>query len=101
MTRVDLSRQAERHLAAIRRRLTRDAGPRVALSWISRIRAVAVSLSEFPERGALDAQLGRRRLVVRPYLIFYRIRSDDRIVVLDIIDGRRDLPSALVEDEAD
>lgn len=53
-------------------------------------------LTEFPEMGAMLneddfvlVKTGYRFIVVKPYLIFYRI-IDDRIVVYRILHGRRD-----------
>lgn len=42
---------------------------------------------------------GRRRLVLRPYLIVYSILSKDRVRVVRIVHGARDLPQLLGADD--
>lgn len=72
------------------------AGRRTAAKWRRRIRDAAVRLAEFPYLGAADeAQLGpgRRRWVVEPYLIVYRVEPDRSVTVLRIVHGARDLPA--------
>ena len=93
MTKVEVARQAQRDLRRIEQLLVKEAGPRTALKWIVRLTNAFQSLASRPEQGQVDEQLaGRRRLVVAPYLIVYRLAAADRLVVLRVVDGRRDLP---------
>lgn len=58
-------------------------------------------LEEFPESGAVATQLepeGRyRQVVLRPYLIIYRV-VDDVVWILRFWDSRRDPESLVVKD---
>jgi plasmid stabilization system protein ParE len=54
-----------------------------------------------PYSGPEDPDLGgRRRIVVKPYLVIYRIETPSLVRVVRIVHGARDLP-ALFEDESD
>ena len=59
------------------------------------LEARAQALADHPFLGSLDDTLGpgRRRLVISPYLIVYRVRDDREVTVLRILHGARDLPS--------
>lgn len=61
-------------------------------------------LGDFPDTGAVipeeiapGAERGYRRIVVRPYLIFYRV-VEDRIVIARVLHGRRDWLASLFEE---
>jgi toxin ParE1/3/4 len=61
---------------------------------------VALTLREFPQRGAhpqellLQGNRSFRQLLFKPYRIFYRIRAKTVFIAL-IADGRRDMASLL------
>lgn len=78
--RVILSPAALRDLGAIARYIAQDnpaAARKVGLDLV----AMAQSLSRLPYRGGETAgRTGRRKLVSRPYLIFYRIDEPQRTV---------------------
>jgi plasmid stabilization system protein ParE len=81
--------------------LLRVAGNRTALKWIDRPEAKALGLARQPYAGAESADLGgRRRVVVRPYLIIYCIAPPDLVRIVRIVHGARDLP-ALFSNEAE
>jgi len=73
-----------------------------ALSVLERIEERARSLELAPERGRVVPELRAvdvyqyRELIERPWRILYRI-DPDRVVVLAVLDGRRDLGSLLLE----
>jgi len=91
---VELTRRARRDLIEIGDYLERVAGRRTALRWVLRLETRALGLAEGPFAGAEDTDLGgRRRVVVRPYLIVYRVASPDVVRVARIVHGARDLPS--------
>lgn len=53
------------------------------------------SLADFPELGAVipeedapGAERGYRRIVINPYLVFYRV-TDDRIIIARVLHGRQ------------
>lgn len=67
---------------------------------ITQIETAFGSLSESPERGAYPKELLKigirefREIFFKPYRVIYKI-SDDRIYVLLITDGRRDMQTLL------
>ena len=69
---------------------------------LRRIETRAASLESSPNRGRVVPELAYfgmrtwRELVVRPYRIVYRIERD-RVIVLAVLDGRRDLEDVLLE----
>lgn len=90
---VQLAPRARLDLIQIGDYLERESGRRIARRWIERLEAKALDLEKQPYIGAEDASLGgRRRLVVRPYLIVYRI-SNNVVRVLRVVHGARDLPN--------
>jgi plasmid stabilization system protein ParE len=62
----------------------------------------AATLESSPARGRVVPELARfgmrtwRELVVRPYRLVYRIEGD-RVTLLAVLDGRRDLEDLLLE----
>jgi toxin ParE1/3/4 len=73
-----------------------------ALSVLDRIEESARSLELTPERGRIVPELRAadvyqyRELIERPWRILYRIDTA-RVLVLAVLDGRRDLGSLLLE----
>src|SRR5260221_2390882 len=69
---------------------------------LDRIEASAAALEASPRRGRVVPELAHfgirswRELVVRPYRLVYRV-DDDAVLVLAVIDGRRDLEDLLLE----
>lgn len=69
--------------------------------WLASIRDRARSLVSNPERGRMVPELraigvtAYRELVIRPYRLLYRIEPE-RVVVVAIFDGRRDLADLLL-----
>lgn len=76
--------------------------PANARSVLGKIRKRANTLAATPARGRVVSELSRlgirtfRELSVRPYRLMYRI-EDERVVVLAVFDGRRDLEEVLLE----
>lgn len=97
---VDVTPAASRDLAELADYLARNAGERVAARWIARLEAAVALLEDMPCAGAESDFLGpgRRRIVVRPYLVVYRILRDDLVRVIRVVDGRRDLPSLFADE---
>lgn len=73
-----------------------------ALSILERLSERAASLSQTAERGRLVPELRvigvtqYRELIERPWRLLYRIESE-RVMVLAVLDGRRDLDALLLE----
>ena len=69
---------------------------------LDRLRSRAESLGRAPSRGRFVPELVPygirtwRELLIRPYRIVYRI-SGNTVVVLAVLDGRRDLQDVLLE----
>jgi len=97
---VELTPQARRDLRRIWCWLRDEAGVERADALIASLQAVAHHLADYPQLGRTknDFGPGVRVLSRRPYLLFYR-EKDERIEVLRIIDGRRDVPAAWRESE--
>jgi addiction module RelE/StbE family toxin len=92
---------ARRDLDAIIDYIARDSIEN-ALKVLERLEHRAASLEESSQRGrevpelrALDLHQ-YRELVERPWRILYRIESD-RVLVVAVLDGHRDLRSLLIE----
>ena len=73
-----------------------------ALAVLDRLQARAESLATAAERGRVVAELRAldvhqyREVIERPWRIVYRIESES-VLVLAVLDGRRDLRSLLLE----
>lgn len=90
---VELAPRARLDLIQIGGYLEHESGRRTALRWVERLEKKALALGKQPYAGAEDASLGGRRcLVVRPYLIVYRI-SNNVVRILRVVHGARDLPN--------
>jgi len=76
--------------------------PEAAERVLRRIEARAATLESSPARGRRVPELARfqmrtwRELVIRPYRLVHRIEGDT-VVVLAVVDGRRDLEDLLLE----
>ena len=74
--------------------------PQKAEQVLARIERTFKSLSESPERGAYPKELltlgirEYRQIFFKPYRVIYRIMGD-RVYVLLIVDGRRDMETLL------
>ena len=61
------------------------------------------SLSKFPARGRIVPELREfgfnlyREIIVKPYRIFYKIENKSMVIILGILDGRRDLLEVLLQ----
>ncbi len=75
-------------------RLETAPGQAVARKWILAFERSILNLSDNPYIGAESDLLGkgRRRLVVWPYLIVYRVRAPKTVRIIRVVDGRQDLP---------
>ena len=73
-----------------------------ALAVLDRLEHAAENLAVLPERGRFVPELKQlgvlayREVIVRPWRIIYRF-DVDRVYVLGVLDGRRDLASLLLE----
>ena len=91
---------AERDLDEIYDYIAEEASPARADKVFERLREQVHGLALEPERGPWPKELlalgirDFRQLVVRPWRIFYRV-DGDRVVVLLIADGRRNLNTLL------
>lgn len=99
---VLLTAGAERDLASIYDYIVDSTGERTAERVLERLLEVAERLREFPERGSHPAELLAlgirefRQVPMDPYRIVYRV-IDDRVIILLIADGRRDMQSLLAQ----
>jgi addiction module RelE/StbE family toxin len=75
--------------------------PAAALRTVDRVEQRARTLESFPVRGRIPPELLRfqvhvyRELQIPPYRLIYRV-YDDRVVVLGVFDGRRNLEDVII-----
>ena len=99
---VRWSATAEADLTAILEYVARQDGSDRAVSLYENLHTRVSTLAFFPGRGRVVPELQAiglrdvRELLVGPYRVFFRI--DDRfVVILGVVDGRRDLAELLIE----
>ena len=97
-SRVVFSPTASRDLNEIVLSIAED-NPPAALRIYDKIHRRCLNLADMPEAG-IRAGRGVRRLVVEPYLIFYRVRSGKahssrNIEIMRVIHGARQIPKDL------
>jgi len=98
---VFLTQDAVSDLEAIHDYIFDHDSPTSAAHVVDKIEKVFESLSLFPERGAYPPELlavgikEYREVFFKPYRIVYRIQNDKVYVVL-IADGRRDMQTLLL-----
>jgi len=69
--------------------------PSAAARYVSELRHACEQLGQFPEK-APQYNERYRALVYRNHLVFYRFaREDDKVLVIAILDARRDVPAIL------
>jgi toxin ParE1/3/4 len=95
------SNTAENDLKDIIEYITNDSPPN-ALKVFRSIRQKVLSLTTFPERGRIVAELRDqgimqyRELVIPPWRILYRI-SEKNVFVLSVLDSRRNIEDILLK----
>jgi plasmid stabilization system protein ParE len=99
--RVDWAEVARRDLFAIIDYLV-ERNPDAAAPTIGRLERRAAALKRSPERGRVIPELARlqlreyRELIVPPYRLVYRV-SGRRVLVLGVLDSRRNLEDLLLD----
>jgi len=97
MVRVDWAKPALDDLEGVYEFIARDS-PRYARNTIERITEAAGRLAQFPQLGQLLPEFPHsayRQLVVGNYRLIYREDPrTGRVIVMGIIHGSRDLPTA-------
>lgn len=97
---VELTDAAEADLEAIFDYVAQHRSPAQANQLLDRLEARCATLSAFPERGSVPAELDAlgdrkyRQLVLPPYRLIYRVAGQTVSVTL-IADGRRDMSALL------
>jgi len=98
MVRVDWAQPALDDLQEIYEFIARDS-PRYAQLTVERITNVAGHLARFPQLGEFLSEfshLAYRQMVVGAYRLIYREDSEtNRVIVMGVIHGSRDLPPIL------
>ena len=95
---VIVSARAERDVIEILDGLARD-NAAAATDLNAQFNQRLTQLTRLPRMGRLRSDIddGLRGLLVRPYVLFYRIENDD-ILVVRVLHGSRDLRQALNDD---
>lgn len=97
---VFLTADAARDLEEIYQYIVRHDAPGKAEYVLTRIEKTLSSLSKAPERGVYLKELSAlgireyREVFFKPYRLIYRI-TGDKVYILLIVDGRRDMQSLL------
>ncbi|HPL49036.1 MAG TPA: type II toxin-antitoxin system RelE/ParE family toxin [Smithella sp.] len=97
---VLLTADAVRDLEELHQYIIRHDTPGRAEQVLTKIEKIFKGLSEYPERGVYPGELSvlgireYRQVFFKPYRLIYRI-SGDKVYVLLIADGRRDMQSLL------
>ena len=92
MTRVVVTPAAKGDIVEITEYLEAQAGLSVAWRYVEHVRSALAELATHPEIGSPRPKLGAatRLIVIEPYLLFYRFRSDhNEVHVLRIVHGKR------------
>lgn len=94
---VYLSAEAETDLERIGDYIAQD-NPTRALSFVRELRTKCLGLADFPQRFALvpgyESHHIRHR-VHGNYVIFYRLDTDDRVIVIHILHGATDFAALI------
>lgn len=98
--RVDVTRTAERDLAAIHALIARD-NPAAAAAWLDTIERNIVSLERWPRRcpvipEASEFDVEYRHLVDAPYRTIFRV-AGARVIILRVIHGAQLLDLDILE----
>ncbi len=91
--RIDWSRSAREDLQSLQAYIAKDS-PYFARQFTHRIIAAVARLSEFPEIGRQvreSKSTNVREIFFRDYRIIYELKLPERIVILAVMHGRRDL----------
>jgi toxin ParE1/3/4 len=99
MTRLVVTADAEGDLSKILSFLERKAGPIIAAEYGRRFRSTLERLVDLPETGAPRPSLGPnvRIGIVSPYVLIYEfMQADDRLILLRILHGRRNITRDLL-----
>ena len=97
---VELTKGAEQDLEAIYDYIAEFDSVAHADHVLDEVMKVADSLSQFPERGSHPKELlalgikEYRQSAFKPYRVIHRV-SGSRVIIVLIVDGRRDMPSVL------
>ena len=100
--RVELTRDAESDLNRLADYIATQHSIEQAAFVLDQLETVTARLATFPERGAFPPELVAlgireyRQVYFKPYRLIYRIITD-RVVVIMVADGRRDMAALLAE----
>lgn len=100
--RVELTRDAESDLDRLADYIATNQSVEQAVYVMDQLETVTAKLATFPERGAFPPELVAlgireyRQVFFKPYRLIYRIFTD-RVVVMIIADGRRDMTALLTD----
>ncbi len=100
--RVELTRDAESDLNRLADYIATHQSIEQSAYVLDQLEAVTAKLATFPARGAFPPELAAlgireyRQVFFKPYRLIYRIIID-RVVVMIVADGRRDMGALLAE----
>jgi len=91
--RIDWSRSAREDLRDIHRYIARDS-PHYARQFVERVIKAVERVKEFPESGRLVPEarpLDVRELLIQEYRVIYKPEPPERVLIVAVVHGRRDL----------
>jgi len=91
--RIDWSRSAREDIRDIHRYIAKDS-PHYALQFADRVVKAVERLKDFPESGRQVPEarpLMVRELLIQEYRILYKPELPERVLIVAVIHGRRDL----------
>ena len=97
---VRLTRGAEQDIESIHDYFVAHGAAGAATALVDRLLERVAALETFPDRGAVPKELAAlgidtfRQIVEPPYRIFYRV-IDDLVVIVLVVDGRRNMQALL------
>jgi toxin ParE1/3/4 len=102
VTRLIFALQAVEDIRDVRASLIERAGERVADKYTEQFRSAFERLVVHPHSGSPRPRFGRnvRITIVRPYIVIYRARDND-VVVLRVVHGHRKITRRTVTERTD
>lgn len=75
----------------------------IAIKQYEKIKETSIKIGKFPEQGRIIPELQNenitkyREMIIKPWRMMYRIEEGTKILILAIIDGRRNIEDILMK----
>ncbi|BAI71727.1 plasmid stabilization system protein [Azospirillum sp. B510] len=96
MARLEFTAAAQADLESIGDYIAQD-NPMAAIRMVLDIRDHCRKIAAIPTLGRVRPEFGAglRSFAVSPYLIVYKVEEPDRVIVIRVVHGARDLPQLM------